>query len=161
MAVRLRLRRMGKKKQPYYRIVAIDSRSARGGKYLDNLGTYNPRSEPMTLQIIEERALYWLNQGAKPSDTVRTLLSRKGILLRRHLKNRGADDAKIHEEMQKLEALQADKQRRHQAARAQRKLKAKEKPTESTAAEAVTTAPTPVEPASESSATSGDESSSA
>lgn len=125
MAVSLRLRRMGKKKQPYYRIVAIDSRAARDGKYLESIGTYNPRSDPMRVQIVEERAHYWLDQGAKLSNTVHSLLRRQGILLRRHLKSLGTDDAKVHEEIQKWEALQSDKQKRQEALKAQRKLKAK------------------------------------
>ena len=98
MAVRLRLRRMGKKKQPFYRIVAIDSRAARNGKYIESLGTYNPRREPVDLQLTEDRMLYWLDQGAKPSETVYGLLKRKGILLRRHFKGLGADETRILEE---------------------------------------------------------------
>lgn len=156
MAVRLRLRRMGKKKQPFYRIVAIDSRSARDGKYIESLGTYDPRRASMALQLTEERALYWLEQGAKPSETVYGLLKRKGILLRRHLKARGADEARILEETQKWEAAQADRQKRLEAAKAQRKMKAKAKP-----AEAATEKPASVESpaegagAEESPATSG------
>lgn len=133
MAVRIRLRRMGKTKQPCYRIVAIDSRTARDGKYLESIGTYNPRTDPMSLQILEDRALYWLGQGAKPSNTVHSLFKRKGILLRRHLKSLGADDAKIHEETQKWEALQSDRHKRRKTLRIQRKLKAR--PGESAAPE--------------------------
>ena len=62
MAVHIRLRRMGKKKQPFYRIVAIDSRVARDGKYLDNIGTYNPRLEPAAVQLNSERVVYWLSK---------------------------------------------------------------------------------------------------
>ena len=145
MAVRLRLHRMGKKKQPYYRIVAIDSRTARDGKYLESLGTYNPRTEPTTLQIVEERALYWLDRGAKPSDTVQTLLSRQGILLRRHLKSLGADETKLHEETQKWEALQVDKQKRREAVKAQHKLKAKAKPAETAPVESAAAESAPAE----------------
>ena len=125
MAVRLRLKRMGKKKQPTYRIVAIDSRAARDGKYIENLGTYDPRQEPAKVQLVEARALYWLDQGAQPSDTVYGLLQRKGVLLRRHLKGLGAEDAKVQEEMQKWEMMQADKLKRREAVKAQRKVKAK------------------------------------
>ena len=156
MAVRLRLRRMGKKKQPFYRIVAIDSRAARDGKYIESLGTYNPRRDPVALQLTEARALYWLDQGAKPSETVYSLLKRKGVLLRRHLKGLGADETRIQEETQKWEATQVDKQKRREAAKAQRKIKAKAKPAEAEV-EKSASAESPAEGAgaAESPATSG------
>jgi len=130
LAVRLRLRRMGRKKQPYYRIVAIDSRSARNGKYLENIGTYNPRHDAAGLDIREERAVYWLDRGAKPSETVNNLFKRQGILLRRHLQRLGADDLKIQEATQQWQGLQAEKQKRREAVKAQRKSKAKDTATE-------------------------------
>ncbi|MFQ5677697.1 MAG: 30S ribosomal protein S16, partial [bacterium] len=82
MSVRLRLRRMGKKKQPFYRIVAIDSRAARNGRYIENLGTYNPLTQPADISIKEDRALYWLGKGAIPSYTVKSFLRKKGLLLK-------------------------------------------------------------------------------
>ena len=127
MAVHLRLRRMGKKKQPFYRIVAIDSRVARDGKYLENLGTYNPRTEPAAVAIDSGRAFYWLSQGAKPSDTVHNLLRQQGIMMRWHLQKLGWEEAKIGEEMKKWEALQAGKQQRHEARREQKKQQRKAK----------------------------------
>ena len=137
MAVHLRLSRMGKKKQPFYRIVAIDSRVARDGKYLDNLGTYNPRTEPAAVMINNDRAFYWLSQGAKPSDTVHNLLRQKGIMMRWHMQKLGMDEAKIGEEMTKWEALQAEKQKRHEARREQKKQQRKAKKTaEATKSEA-------------------------
>jgi len=126
---------MGKKKQPYYRIVAIDSRAARNGKYIESLGTYDPRQEPAAVQLVEERAQYWLDQGAKPSDTVFGILQRKGVLLRRHLKATGTDDAKIQEEVQKWEMVQADKLKRREAATVQRKTKTKSAAAEPAASE--------------------------
>ncbi|MDZ7267033.1 MAG: 30S ribosomal protein S16 [candidate division KSB1 bacterium] len=131
MAVRLRLNRMGKKKQPIYGIIAIDSRAARDGKYLEKIGIYNPRVEPEAVTVNEERALYWLNVGAQPTDTVRNIFSRRGIMLKWHLKRRGADDAKINEELKKWEALQAEKRQRLELARLQKKSRKK---TESEAA---------------------------
>ncbi|MDZ7288609.1 MAG: 30S ribosomal protein S16 [candidate division KSB1 bacterium] len=125
MAVHLRLRRMGKKKQPFYRIVAIDSRVARDGKYLDNLGTYNPRTEPPAVQIDSARVFHWLSHGAKPSDTVRSLLRRQGILMRWHLQKRGMDEAQIGEEMKKWEALQSERHKRLEALREQKKQQRK------------------------------------
>lgn len=80
MAVKLRLTRMGKKKQPMYRVVATDSHTKRDGEYIELVGTYNPLTKPATVNIDEEVALKWLNNGAIPSDTVRNLLSDKGIM---------------------------------------------------------------------------------
>ena len=80
MAVKIRLTRMGAKKKPTYRIVASDSRRPRDGKYLELIGTYNPTKEPAEVKINEEVALKWLNNGAIPSDTVRNLLSKAGIM---------------------------------------------------------------------------------
>ncbi|MDD2203143.1 MAG: 30S ribosomal protein S16 [Bacilli bacterium] len=80
MAVKLRLRRMGAKKRPFYRIVAADSRSPRDGRFIEIVGTYNPLTEPAEVNIDEEKAIKWLNDGAKPSDTVRDLFSKSGIL---------------------------------------------------------------------------------
>jgi len=84
MAVKLRLRRMGAKKRPFYRIIAADSRSPRDGRFIEIVGTYNPLTEPAEVKIDEELALKWLNDGAKPSDTVRDLFSKSGILTKFH-----------------------------------------------------------------------------
>lgn len=80
MAVKLRLLRMGAKKAPFYRVVAIDSRVRRDGRPIEVIGTYNPTKEPAIVNIDSEKALKWLNQGAQPSDTVRTMLSNEGIM---------------------------------------------------------------------------------
>ena len=80
MAVKLRLTRGGSKKKPTYRIVAIDSHTKRDGEYIELVGTYNPRTNPKTLNVKEEVALKWLNQGAIPSDTVRSILSETGVM---------------------------------------------------------------------------------
>lgn len=82
MAVNLRLTRMGSKKRPFFRIVAIDSRKKRDGSYIELIGTYNPLTEEKTIK--REIALKWLNNGAKPSDTVREILSKEGILKEFH-----------------------------------------------------------------------------
>lgn len=78
--LRIRLTRVGKKKQPSYRIVVADSRSPRDGAFLKIIGHYNPRTEPMTLDVKEEEAVRWLRQGAQPSETVAKLLTRLGIM---------------------------------------------------------------------------------
>ncbi len=78
--VKLRLRRMGAINQPFYRIVAVDSRKKRDGKYIECIGWYDPKPDPSKIKIDTERALYWLGVGAQPSDTVRSLLRKAGIL---------------------------------------------------------------------------------
>ena len=84
MAVKLRLKRMGAKKRPFYRIVAADSRSPRDGRFIETVGTYNPIMEPAEVKVNEEVALKWLNDGAIPTDTVRDLLSKQGIMKKFH-----------------------------------------------------------------------------
>lgn len=78
--IKLRLRRMGAKKQPSYRIVAADSRSPRDGRFIEIVGFYNPQTDPYTLQLNEERAKYWIDHGAQPTETVRSLLVKGGVL---------------------------------------------------------------------------------
>lgn len=80
MAVKIRLRRMGAKKAPFYRVVVADSRAPRDGRSIDEIGYYNPLTEPATVKIDAEKALKWLADGAQPSDTVRNLFRREGIL---------------------------------------------------------------------------------
>ena len=78
--VKIRMKRMGMKKEPFYRIVVIDSRNARDGRAIEELGYYNPVSDPVELKINDERAKYWLSVGAQPSDTVRGLLKKTGVI---------------------------------------------------------------------------------
>ena len=80
--VKIRLRRMGAKKQPSYRVVVADSRSPRDGRFIEIIGFYNPRTEPETTKIKEDRALYWLSVGAQPSEPVARLLKKQGTLAR-------------------------------------------------------------------------------
>ena len=80
MAVKLRLKRMGRKKSPFYRIVAADSRMPRDGRFIEELGTYDPRKNPAKVTIKRENVLAWLGNGAQPSDTVKNILSREGII---------------------------------------------------------------------------------
>ena len=84
MAVKLRLKRMGAKKRPFYRIVAADSRSPRDGRFIEEIGYYNPIEKPAVVKINEERALAWLSEGAIPTDTVRDILSHEGIMKKFH-----------------------------------------------------------------------------
>jgi small subunit ribosomal protein S16 len=78
--IKLRLRRMGAKRQPSYRIVAADARSPRDGRFIEVVGFYNPKTDPLTLRVNNERAKYWVDHGAQPTETVRALLVRAGVL---------------------------------------------------------------------------------
>ena len=80
MSVKIRLRRTGAKKQPSYRIVVADSRFPRDGRFIEEIGFYNPRTEPSTVKVNEEKAKQWLANGAQPTDTVRALLKKNGII---------------------------------------------------------------------------------
>lgn len=84
MSVKIRLKRMGSKKRPFYRIVVADSRSPRDGRFIETVGTYNPLTEPETVTLKEEEIMNWLGNGAQPSDTVRNILSRNGVMKKFH-----------------------------------------------------------------------------
>ncbi|ATU69337.1 30S ribosomal protein S16 [Levilactobacillus brevis] len=84
MSVKIRLKRMGSKKRPFYRVVVADSRSPRDGRFIEQVGTYNPVTQPAQVTLKEESILNWLNNGAQPSDTVKTLLSNAGIMKQYH-----------------------------------------------------------------------------
>ncbi|HHU34099.1 MAG TPA: 30S ribosomal protein S16 [Bacteroidetes bacterium] len=85
MAVKIRLARKGRKKQPFYHIVVADSRSPRDGRFIEKIGTYNPVTNPSTVELDFDKALGWLQKGALPTDTCRGILSREGVLLKKHL----------------------------------------------------------------------------
>lgn len=91
MAVHLRLRRMGTKKRAFYRIVAADSRRARDGRFIETLGTYNPITVPAEVKVVEDKIVYWLNEGAEPSDTVKSLLRQIGFTTKYEKIKRGED----------------------------------------------------------------------
>jgi small subunit ribosomal protein S16 len=80
MAVKIRLKRMGAKKKPFYRVVVADARAPRDGKFIEEIGTFNPLTEPATINIDQEKADKWLKTGAKPTDTVKELLKKQGII---------------------------------------------------------------------------------
>jgi len=79
MAVKIRLKRMGAKKAPFYRIVVADSRSPRDGKFIEEIGYYNPLTEPAVIKVDSEKAKQWIKNGAKPTDTVKSILKREGV----------------------------------------------------------------------------------
>lgn len=84
MAVKIRLKRMGAKKAPFYRVVVADSRAPRDGRFIEEIGTYNPVAQPAQVSLDEEKALKWLTTGAQPTDTVKNLFSKAGILQKFH-----------------------------------------------------------------------------
>lgn len=95
MAVKLRLRRDGRTHYAFFHLVAADSRAPRDGRFLEKLGYYNPNKNPAEIRFNHERILYWLQQGAQPTETVRSLLSREGILLKLHLWRKGKSPEEI------------------------------------------------------------------
>jgi len=140
LAVKLRLRRMGKKKQPIYKIVAADSRSPRGGKFLEAVGFYNPLTNPHTLDLKEDRILYWLNVGAQPSSTVKSLLRQKGITLKKELMSKGLDEEKIKSEMDNWQKMKEASSKKKTEKKLSRKAKAKQQ-TEASAEKVAEQAP--------------------
>lgn len=120
MAVRLRLRRVGKKKMPFYHIVAANSRAARNGKFLEVIGRYDPLKNPMMIATQDDRVFYWLRNGALPTDTVRSLLQRSGLWMKWSMTKKGMDEAAIATEMEKWQMAQADRRQRDEARKARR-----------------------------------------
>ena len=120
MAVKLRLRRMGKKKQPIYNVVAADARSPRDGKFLEAVGIYNPLTNPHTIDLKEDRINYWLDNGAQPTDTVKSLFNQTGINLKR-------DIAKRKLPAEKAEALLKNWQDSKEASAQKKSVKKKKK----------------------------------
>ena len=102
MATKIRLARHGHKDYAFYAIVAADSRAPRDGRYIEKIGTYNPNTDPATVEINFERALYWVEVGAQPSDTVRSILSHEGVMLMKHL-NVGIKKGALTEEQAKAQ----------------------------------------------------------
>lgn len=159
MAVRIRLRRVGKKKKPIYQIVAADSRAARNGKFLEIIGRYDPMQNPMVIETKDPRVLHWLKNGALPTDTVKSLFQRTGLWLRWSLIRKKKDEATIATEMEKWQMLQAEKRQRDIDRKARRKAAKKAAaapaPAEAPAAApaavvaAAPPAPPPAEPAAE------------
>ena len=104
-----------------YKIVAADSRAKRDGKYIEAIGQYDPNYNPTKLEVKEERVLYWLKSGAQPTETVRNLLSGRGLMLKHHLLKKGADENKVNAELSKWESLQEAKLRKAHDKKVKRK----------------------------------------
>ena len=116
MPVKIRLQRHGKKGKPFYWIVAADARSKRDGRYLEKLGTYNPNTNPATVEVKLDSAVNWLEKGAQPTDTARTLLSYRGVMLKHHLNGGIRKGALSQEEAnKKFEAWLEEKEAKIQA----------------------------------------------
>lgn len=118
MATKIRLQRGGRKGYAFYRIVAADSKAPRDGKFIEKIGTYNPNTNPATVDLNFERALYWVEVGAQPTDTVRNILSREGVYLMKHLRGgvkKGAFDEAAAQ--QKFDAWKAEKTAKAEAIR--------------------------------------------
>ncbi len=119
MATKIRLQRGGRKNYAFYRIVIADTRAPRDGKFTEKIGTYNPNTNPATVDLNFERALYWVECGAQPTDTVRNILSKEGVYLMKHLRGgvkKGAFDEAAAQ--QKFDAWKADKVKGDDAIRA-------------------------------------------
>ncbi len=116
MATKIRLQRHGHKGYAYYHIVVADSRAPRDGKFIERIGSYNPNTNPATVDLNFERALYWVQTGAQPTDTTRNLLSDKGVFMKKHLLGgvkKGAFTAEVAE--QKFNAWMTEKERKDEA----------------------------------------------
>ena len=132
MAVKIRLQRRGHKDYAFYPIVIADSRAPRDGKFIERIGSYNPNTDPAPIRLNFERALYWLNCGAIPTDTVRRILSYEGVLLMKHLQGGVKKGAFTEEEAQKrfdawkkekLAAIEAKKNKLSEAKKADKKAR--------------------------------------
>lgn len=120
MAVRLRLRKTGRKNQPSYKVVAADSRFPRDGRFLETVGTYNPLKNPAEIRFDEQKAFKWLKRGALPTDTVRSLLRKTGLWYKWYLMKKGLDESAVAQKLAEWQANQEGKLAR-EAARKQRR----------------------------------------
>lgn len=127
MATKIRLARHGRKGRPFYHVVIADSRAPRDGRYIEKIGTYDPNTNPATIDLKFDRALYWLQVGAQPTDTTRNILSREGVCLKKHLlegvKKGAFDEATAETKFQawlknKQASVQAVKDKDSEAAKA-------------------------------------------
>jgi small subunit ribosomal protein S16 len=120
MPVKLRLSRQGRKKSPFYHIVVADSRAPRDGRYIDRIGSYNPITDPATIEVNFDRALDWLQKGAQPTDTVRAILSYKGVMMKKHLQEGVKKGALTEEQAEaKFQAWLTEKEAKVQAKKEQ------------------------------------------
>ena len=127
MATKIRLQRHGRKGYAFYPIVVADSRAPRDGRFIERIGSYNPNTNPATISLDFDRALYWIEVGAIPTDTVRTILSKEGVMLMKHLRG-GVKKGTFNEEeaQRRFDAWKADRTKAADATKAQKDAKAAE-----------------------------------
>ena len=127
MATKIRLQRHGRKGYAYYPIVIADSRAPRDGRFIERIGSYNPNTNPATISLDFDRALYWVEVGAQPTDTVRSILSKEGVMLMKHLRGGVKKGAFSEEEAQRrFDAWKASKEKSVNAFKAANEAKAAE-----------------------------------
>ena len=127
MAVKIRLQRHGRKGYAFYPIVVANSRAPRDGRFIERIGSYNPNTNPATISLNFDRALYWIEVGAQPTDTVRSILSKEGVMLMKHLRGGVKKGAFTEEEAQRrFEAWKADRSKAANAVKAKNDAKAAE-----------------------------------
>ena len=128
MPTKIRLQRKGKKGQPFYHLVVADGRAPRDGRFIEKLGTYNPMTHPSTIEINFDRSLYWMQVGAQPTDTARSILSKKGVMLMHHLL-KGVKKGALTEEQAKLKLKKwvEEKEQQVEQAKKDEQLSQKEK----------------------------------
>ena len=127
---------MGKKKKPIYRIIVADARSPRDGRFIEEIGYYNPNTEPMTIQFQEEKVKYWLKSGAQPTNTVKSLFQREGLLYKMRMIKRNLPEEEINSEMQKFVEAKKSKHEREIAKKIRNKQNKKKSNKESKKEEA-------------------------
>ncbi|NTV98343.1 MAG: 30S ribosomal protein S16 [Chlorobiaceae bacterium] len=133
--VKIRLRRAGRKKLPVYQIVAADSRAPRDGKFLEVIGHYQPTAKPHSVSINRERAAYWMQTGAQPTETVRSLIQTTGLLYELRLKKLGRSEEEIAAEMGKWQERQAEKRKKRLTLKSRRRQAKKAAESKETGAE--------------------------
>ena len=128
MPVKIRLSRHGRKKAPFYHIVVADSRAPRDGRFIERVGSYNPITDPATIELNFDRALDWLQKGAQPTDTVRAILSYKGVLLKKHLlegvKKGALTQEQAEEKFQTAKKKTEDQEKKERIAKGQKEVMA-------------------------------------
>ena len=138
MATKIRLKRIGRRNRPFYRLIVIDSRKRRDGAAIEQIGWYNPIDPKHSYEIMDDRILYWLGEGAIPSNAVKKIMKRDGLALRWHLMQQGVDEKEIEIEIKRWELNREDTLASREAKEAEKleKKKEKSKPAEAASAEA-------------------------
>ena len=134
MATKIRLKRIGRRNRPFYRLIVIDSRKRRDGASIEQIGWYNPIDPKHSYEIMDDRILYWLGEGAIPSNAVKKIMKRDGLALRWHLMQQGVDEKEIEIEIKKWELNREDTLASREAKEAEKLEKKKEYPAVASAA---------------------------